>query len=648
MSTLSIDIETYSDVDLGKAGVYKYVESETFEILLFAYSYNGSPVKVIDLIKGEQLPTWIVEALEDPQVIKKAYNAAFERVCLGKHLKKQLDPSQWRCTMVKASMVGLPLGLDKVAIVLRLTEQKSKDGYALIRFFCIPCKPTKTNGGRTRNLPQHSPEKWEKFKGYCGQDVVVELAIDKKIEFFVIPQSEIDLYTLDQQINDRGVKVDIQLMQNAIRFDRETGIELKAKASEITQLENANSLTQLKEWIWAETGEEVTSLNKKALPLLMAKTDSDVVKELLKIRQEMSKTSVKKYAAMAKSVCLDSRIRGLLQFYAARTGRWAGRMVQVQNLRKNSMKHLDLARQILREGNLELFAIIFGDVPDTLSQLIRTAFIPSRGNSLRSSDFSAIEARVIAWLSGEQWRIDVFNTHGKIYEASAAQMFRVPFDSITKTSPLRDKGKVAELALGYQGGTNALKKMGALDMGIKENELGDIVSAWRYANKKITRYWETVGDAAIEAVESGSSVTISHGIRFFVEKGIMFIELPSKRRIAYLRPKLVDGKFGGNALTYEGVDQNTKKWTRIDTYGGKLVENIVQGVARDVLGDAMLRLHKAKYDIVMHVHDEVIMDMPTGTGSAEEIDRIMGETIPWAKGLPLKAESSEGFYYKKD
>lgn len=649
MHSLAIDIETYSSADLMKSGVYRYVEAPDFQILLFAYAIDDSPTKIIDLVNGEQIPDEVLTALYNPKVLKTAYNAAFERACIAKHLQQEQAPIGWECTMARASMLGLPLGLDAVSKVLKLQTQKDAAGKALIKYFSVPCKPTKVNGMRTRNMPEHNPEKWEAFKNYCVRDVDVEQEIRRKTAFFSIPQTEVKLWQLDQRINDTGVLLDSTFVQRAICMDVNYREKLFNEAVQLTKLSNPNSAAQLKQWISTETGEEVNSLTKEAMPALLQATDCDVVKRVLRIRQEMAKTSVKKYEAMSSSICRDSRVRGLLQYYGAnRTGRWAGRLVQVQNLPQNHLRDLDLARALVRDGNTDMVEILFGNVPDTLSQLIRTAFVAAEGHRLIVADFSAIEARVIAWLAGEKWRLDVFATHGKIYEASASQMFKIPIEQITKGSDLRQKGKVAELALGYQGGPNALITMGALKMGLDEEELPKLVAMWRNANRAIVKFWDTVGNAALNAVENSEVVHIQHGLKFLIEKGILFIELPSKRRLAYLRPKIKINRFGNSALTYEGMNQTIKQWESQETYGGKLVENIVQAVARDCLADAMLRVHDAGYKIIMHVHDEIVLEMPEGKGSPEEVNKIMGSTISWARGLPLRADSYETKYYRKD
>lgn len=649
MTTLSIDIETFSSTDLTKSGVYKYVEAPDFAILIFAYSFDNNPVQIIDLAQGEELPEDIKNSLLNPSIIKKAYNALFERTCIARYYGLILPADQWDCTMVKASMLGLPLGLDFVSRVLKLKAEKATNGKALIRYFSIPCKPTKTNGERLRNLPEHNPEKWNEFKEYCRQDVVVEQAVGAKIAFFEIPVMEKKLWALDQKINDHGVLLNPSFVRNAITLGRSYREKLVSEITTLTQLENPNSAIQLKEWISTETGTDVTSLTKEEVPLLMEQTDSSEVKRVLEIRQEMSRTSVKKYEAMLKYVCHDDRVRGLLQFYGAnRTGRWAGRGIQLHNLPQNHLPDLDLARELVKEGNGEILELLFGNVPDTLSQLIRTAFIAPVGYELIITDFSAIESRIVAWLAGEKWRMDVFATHGKIYEASAAAMFRVPITEVTKGSALRQKGKVAELALGYQGGPNALVSMGALKMGIAEEELPKLVAMWRNANKAICRYWETVNAASLDTLRERTPIIIGHGVGFMVEKGIFYIRLPSGRRLAYLKPKIKVNRFGNDAITYEGMDQTTKQWGTQETYGGKLVENIVQAIARDCLADAMLRLDKAGYTICMHVHDEIVMEVPKDKGVVEEVNKIMSEPITWAKGLPLQADSHKSFYYKKD
>lgn len=647
MHSLAIDIETYSSNDLIKGGVYKYVEASDFEILMVAFKIDNYNTHIFDLASGNCVDEEFIKELTDSAYIKTAFNANFERVCLSRYFNVKLPSYQWECTAVKASMLGLPLNLDGVSKALKLSQEKDSEGKNLIRYFSLPCKATKANGGRTRNLPEHAPEKWERFKEYCVQDVVVEQEIRKKISFFSIPVTEKALYDLDQQINDKGIKLDLQFIKNAVGIDKLYNTHLMKEAVELTKLENPKSVTQLKEWLMQETGEEVASLNKESIPILLKSTESETVKRMLQIRQEISKTSIKKYTAMQNAICKDGRFRGLLQFYGAnRTGRWAGRLVQVQNLPKNDLPDLDLARKLIAENDGETFELLY-NVPEVLSQLVRTAFIAKEDHRFIIADFSAIEARVIAWLAGEKWRLDVFATHGKIYEASAAQMFKVPITDITKGSPLRQKGKVSELALGYQGGPNALIKMGALKMGLTEEELPALVKMWRNANKKIVALWDVVNEAAIEAMRTGNKIPVFKGITIYTDKNILFIELPSKRKLSYLRPKLKNTTYG-DSIVYEGMDQTTKKWSFIDTYGGKLIENIVQAIARDLLAHAMLELDAAGYDIVMHVHDEVICEMPFGKGSIEEVNEIMGKPVAWAKDLLLKAEAYETIYYKKD
>lgn len=660
MDTLAIDLETYSPLDIRKVGAYAYANHPDFEILLFAYAWNDDPVQIIDFAQGEHLPIGVVEAINNNQILKTAYNAAFERICLSQYLgydERYLPADGWACTSVLALTLGLPGTLDQVGKVMRLAEDKKKlaVGKSLIRYFCIPCKPTKTNGGRTRNLPEHAPEKWEQFKEYCGQDVEAERAIRKKLERFQPTPEERRLWLLDQQINDRGVRVDTALVNHAITCDEQHKTRTLAEAIKLTELDNPNSGVQLKEWLFDEECLVVDSLTKETVPELLKQIESDTVKRVLELRQELSKTSVKKYAAMQNALCDDGRVRGLLQFYGAnRTGRWAGRLVQVQNLPQNHLPDLDLARQLLREGDYELIELLFGNVQSVLSQLIRTAFVPAEGYRYIVADFSAIEARVIAWLAGEKWRLEVFNTHGEIYEASASAMFHVPWSEFQEyidrgqKHPLRQKGKVAELALGYQGGPQAMEKMGALKQGLTEEELPGIVSAWRAANPAITKLWRDTENAAMKAVRDKTKVALRQGVYFSHESGMLFAHLPSGRRLAYVRPRLGMGKFDREALSYEGMDQTTKQWRRLDTYGGKLVENLVQAIARDCLRDAMIRLDDAGHKTVMHVHDEVIIEAPEGWSSLEEACDIMGQPIPWAPGLPLRAAGFEAKFYKKD
>lgn len=648
MTILSIDIETFSSVDLGKSGVYAYTEAPDFEILLFGYAFDNDPVQVIDLASGEELPGDVNLALADPGVIKTAFNANFERTAIYVHFNFFMPPEQWRCSSVLALTLGLPTKLEEVAKVMRLEQQKDTAGKALIRYFSIPCKPTKANGMRTRNRPADAPEKWAQFKEYNRQDVVVERIVRKRLEKYQPSPFEQKLWCLDQRINDRGVLVDPVLVQNAITCDTAYQERRIEEAAKLTGLDNPNSVAQLKGWLMEAEGLEVESLNKTTVPELLKQAESDTVKRVLELRQEMAKTSVKKYQAMDRGRCSDNRVRGLLQFYGAnRTGRWAGRLVQVQNLPQNHLKDLALARDLLIAGEFDLLEMVYESVPVVLSQLIRTAFIPAPGHRFIVADFSAIEARVIAWLAGEKWRLDVFNTHGKIYEASASAMFRILLEDVTKD--IRQKGKVAELALGYQGGPGALISMGALEKGLTEEELPGIVKAWRAASPKIVQFWYAVNDAAIEAVREKKTVQLHHGLAFSYEAGILFIRLPSGRRLAYVRPRIENNPhFNKPALSYEGQDQVKKQWVRMFTYGGKLVENITQATARDCLAEALLRLDAAEYQTVMHVHDEAILEVPNGWGSLEEACEIMGQPISWAPGLPMRADGFETEFYKKD
>lgn len=652
MRTLSIDIETYSDLDIKKVGVYRYVDSANFEILLFAYAFDNEEVKVIDLVNDEELPKEVIEALNDNTVIKSAFNANFERTAISKFLNINLKPNEWSCTMIKALTLGLPGSLDSVSKALKFNEdkQKMKEGKALIQYFCKPCKATKVNKGRTRNLPIHDMEKWNKFKEYCKQDVVVEREIRNKLSKYKTTKREIKLWYLDQRINDTGIKVDTELIENAIECDKRYTEKLTKEAIKITGLNNPNSPAQLKKWLSDKVGFEITSLTKESIPEILKQVDDENVVRILELRKLMSKTSIKKYEAMKLAKGNDNRVRGLLQFYGAnRTGRWAGRLVQVQNLPQNHIEDLDLARNLLKEGDFDLIELLYDSVPDVLSQLIRTAFIPSEGHRFIVSDFSAIEARVIAWLAGEKWRLDVFNSHGKIYEASASQMFKIPIENIKKGSELRQKGKLAELSNGYGGSVGALISMGAIKMGLKEEELQPIVTAWRNANPNITKFWWDVDKAAKKAIKDRTIVEIQHGIKFIYNPGVLFIELPSSRRLSYLRPKIEPHTtFSGDKITYEGMEQTSKQWKRIDTYGPKLVENIVQATARDCLREAMFNITDAGYDIVMHVHDELVLDVDKKFGSLEEVNSIMRKEISWAKGLPLKADGYECDYYKKD
>lgn len=641
---LGIDIETFSDVDLIKCGVYAYADSPAFEVLLFAYSFDGEETQIIDLAQGQTIPAEVEAAIFDDSVTKTAFNANFERTCLSRFFGTRVSPDSWHCSAVQAALLALPRSLEDVGAVLGLDKQKMKEGKELIRYFCVPCKPTKANSGRTRNLPHHAPEKWELFKTYCKRDVDAEKAIRQKLHHFPIPESEMEMYRLDQEINDRGVLVDLALVHQAISCESLHKEIVTKRAYELTGLENPNSVVQIKGWLTGR-GMEIDSLSKKAVADMIQETDGEV-EELLRLRLLMAKTSVKKYEAMERSVCKDGRVHGLLQFYGAnRTGRWAGRLVQVQNLPQNHIVDLELARNLVKQGRFEDLELFYDSTPNVLSELIRTAFIPKQGCRFIVADFSAIEARVLAWLSGEQWRLDVFASHGKIYEASASAMFHVPIGEITKGSPLRQKGKISELALGYGGSVGALTSMGALDMGLAEEELSPLVATWRNANPHITQFWWDVDAAAVRAVTEKRR-TKAGRIIFEYKSGILFVILPSGRKLSYVKPRMAVNKFGRNGLTYEGISEN-KKWSRIETYGPKLVENIVQGTARDLLAEAMLRVEKARYRIVMHCHDEIIAEVPEGFGSVEDMSEVMAVQPEWADGLPLRADGYECVFYQK-
>lgn len=641
---MAIDIETYSDISLPDCGVHRYVASEQFEILLFAYSIDEGEIQVIDLASGEKMPEEVMDLLMDDSVVKTAFNAAFERTCINRYFGLSLPPEVWRCTAVQSAILALPLSLEGVGEALSLDKKKMSEGKELIRFFCMPCKATKANGGRTRNLPSDAPEKWEQFKTYCKRDVDVEMQIRKKLKNYPIPDREQVLYCMDQRINDRGIRVDTQMVGQAIACDLLYKEAAAKRAYELSGLENPNSVSQLKGWL-SDKGIEVDSLAKDTVTELVGKTEGEV-SELLKIRLAMSKTSVKKYEAIERAVC-DGRVHGLLQFYGAnRTGRWAGRLVQIHNLPQNHMEDLELARSLVKEGRFDLVELLYPSTPEVLSELIRTAFVAKPRCRFIISDFSAIEARVLAWMSGEAWRLRVFSTHGKIYEASASAMFGVPIEEIGKTSPLRQKGKIAELALGYGGSVGALVSMGATKMGLSEEELPDLVSQWRLANPHITEFWWKVDAAAFKAVKERCTVQMDR-LLFEYRGGILFIHLPSGRKLSYVKPRLELNRFGREGITYEGIGES-KKWTRIETYGPKMVENIVQAVSRDILAEAMLRLEKAGFDIVMHVHDEVVLEVPEGVSSVEEVNELMAVNPSWTMGLPLKAAGFESAFYKKD
>lgn len=654
---LSIDIETRSSVDIGKAGLYKYAQSDDFEVLLFAYQSGNLPVQIVDLAQGEEIPERVLNALKNPNVVKHAYNAAFEWYCLNQAgIETPLE--QWRCTMVHGLYCGYTAGLDATgkAIGLPQDKQKLSVGKALIRYFCVPCKPTKSNGGREWNLPKHAPEKWELFKDYCKQDVVTEHEILRRLNLFPMPEDEIRLWQMDVRMNAFGVRVDTGLIKGALAIDQASTHQLTVEATRLTGLENPNSPAQLLAWL-KDHGTELPNLQKATVEETLQRENLDgQVRRVLEIRQQMGKTSIKKYMAMYTAKGADGRVRGLTQYYGAnRTGRWAGRMVQMQNLPRNYLKTLDYARNLVKEQNYDGVKMLYGNVPDTLSQLIRTAFIPSPGHKLVVADFSAIEARVIAWLAGEQWVNEVFATHGKIYEATASQMFHVPVERITKGNPeysLRQKGKVATLALGYQGGTNALIAMGALDMGLTEEELPDIVQRWRVANRRICDLWYAVEQAALAVMQTAQPQAI-YGLIFALEGDMVYgqcfltIQLPSGRKLYYPKPFLQENQFGKTAVHYYTVGQNTRKWEVTSTYGGKMTENIVQAIARDCLAETLKRIDAKGLRVVFHVHDEVIIDAPVDV-TVEEICDLMGDPIPWAPGLILKGAGFESDYYMKD
>ena len=651
MSILSIDIETYSDQDIKKVGAYRYVDTLEFEILLFAYAYDDEPVKIIDLAMGETIPDKIIKDLHNPNVIKSAFNANFERTALGEYFG-YMSPDQWRCTMIKALTIGLPGSLDMVGKALHLPEDKQKlaTGKRLIQYFCKPCKPTKANGGRTRNLPEHDLEKWELFKEYCIRDVESERDIRKKLDKFITTKNEQDLWTLDQIINDRGVNTDITVIERAIKMSNDYTATLLARAKELTGLENPNSLAQLKKWIGNKTGQVVESITKDTIPgLIEAAGDNLEVKEMLELRQLMGKTSVKKYETMLRSRGSDGRIRGILQFYGAnRTGRWAGRLVQVQNLPQNHIEDLEDARNYLKAGDMEAIDLFYDSIPDTLSQLIRTAFIPTEGNRFIVADFSAIEARVIAWYAKEKWRQDVFANNGDIYCASASKMFKVPVVKHGVNGHLRQKGKIAELALGYGGASGAIRAFDKAGS-IPDEELPKLVSDWREASPNIVNFWWDVDKAAKTCIRQRKDVKLDkYNLIFKYAPGLMFLQLPSGRSLAYVRPKITKGKFDNDVISYEGMEQTSKQWKRLETYGPKLVENIVQATARDCLGITMQRITQAGYDIVFHVHDELILDVPKEQGSLEEVNKIFGVPITWAPGLILNADGYECNFYMKD
>ena len=642
MRTISCDIETYSDVDLSKSGVYRYSQSPAFEILLFGYSVDGGDVKVIDLPRGEKIPAEILAALSDESVTKWAFNAMFERVCLSNYLGEWLEPESWKCSMVWSATLGLPLSLENVGVALGLEKQKLTEGKELIRYFCVPCKPTKANGGRTRNLPEHDREKWERFKAYNFRDVEAEMQIQQRLSKFPVPDFVWEEYWQDQEINDRGIGVDMEMVKNAITMDGRSKEELSAAMKKLTELENPNSVQQMKQWL-LENGMETDSLDKKAVAALL-KDAPEPLKTVLTLRQQLAKSSVKKYQAMENAVCADRRAHGMFQFYGAnRTGRFSGRIIQLQNLPQNHIPDLEQARGLVKVGDFDALAMLYEDIPDTLSQLIRTAFVPQDGRKFIVADFSAIEARVIAWIAGERWRLRVFEGGGDIYCASASQMFHVPVEKHGVNGHLRQKGKIAELALGYGGSVGALKSMGALEMGLAEEELQPLVSAWRDSNPNITEFWWAVDRAVKECIKKRMP-TETHGIRFDYQSGMLFITLFSGRRLAYVKPRIGENQFGGESVTYMGVG-GTKKWERLESYGPKFVENIVQAVSRDILCYAMRTLRNCS--IVAHVHDEIIIEADRRM-SLTAVCEQMGRTPPWAKGLLLRADGYECEFYQKD
>ena len=663
MIHLSIDLETYSDVNLKKAGLYRYVQSPAFEILLFAYSFDGAPTQVIDMAQGEEIPMEVIHALTDPQCLKHAYNAAFEWYCLSKYMGAQLPPAQWRDTMLHGLYAGYTAGLDATGRALGIPEDKQKltTGKALIRYFCVPCKPTKANGGRTRNYPHHDPEKWELFKTYNGQDVVAEMEIERRLSVFPVPDFVQKQWETDLLINARGVAVDMDFCEGALELGETIRAQLTDEAVQLSGLQNPNSVKQLARWLSAETGDDITTLRKETIKELLGRDNADHVQRMLEIRQELGKTSTKKYDAIEAAVCDDGRVRGLLQFYGAnRTGRWAGRLVQVQNLPRTYTEPLEFARELVKGRKLDALRTIYGSPNDTLSQLIRTAFVAAPGNVLIDADFSAIEARVISWLADEEWRLEVFRTHGKIYEASASQMFGVPLERIKKGNPeysLRQRGKVAELALGYQGGVPAMRQMdtGKLLADLPDEEIKDIVDKWRNTNPKIRNLWYSFNDAAIRVIQNGGSLrvrccTFARECDCIRGTTCMTISLPSGRKLYYVEPAVGENRWGGPSITYMGVNDKNK-WGRIETYGGKLVENVVQAIARDCLAQAIEHLEAAGLPVVFHIHDEVVIDtaaFDTNDAMLDKVVKIMSTPIPWAEGLPLGADGWVGAFFKKD
>lgn len=644
MKQISIDIETYSSTNLNQTGFYRYANSQDFELLLFGYATDFGPVKVVDLTQGEKIPTEIIKSLDDPTIIKSAFNAQFERVCLSRFVGHRLTPVGWHCSRVWAATLGLPLSLRDVGTVLGLPRQKITAGKELVRYFCTPCKPTKSNQNRTRNFPYHAPDKWQQFKQYNQRDVEVEMEITKKLEHFPVPQNEWKNYWMDQDINDRGIRIDQQLVNNAIKCQNIFHDQYLQTAKELTELANPNSPLQLKGWLHQQ-GIKTDSLSKASVTQLL-QTTTGTVHQVLALRQLLSKSSVKKYLAMQKAMCQDGRVHGLLQFYGAnRTGRWAGRLVQVQNLPRNSMPDLEEARELVKQGNTTALAMLYNSVPDVLSQLIRTAFIPRKGHHLYVADFSAVEARVIAWLSGEKWRQEAFTKNEDIYCASASQMFGVPVVKHGVNGELRQKGKIAELALGYGGSIGALKAMGATKLGLTDDELPPLVQMWRNASPHIVQFWRDVDKAAKDCIKTHLPQT-THGMKFIYRSGCMILRLRSGRNLCYPQPKIRTNRFGSESITFMGIN-TVKKWSRIETYGAKLVENIVQATSRDLLAEAMRRLEATDNPIVMHIHDEAVIDAPADS-SLEKVVKIMTEVPTWADGLILNAAGFVSDFYKKD
>lgn len=650
---LHIDIETYSSIDIMTAGAYKYCESVDFEILMIAYAFDDEPIRMIDLALGDKIPQEFLDALMDPTIEKHAHNANFERNSF-RAIGYDVPIEQWYCSAVKAAYCGLPLSLAMVSEALKLEEKgKLSTGKALIRFFSVPIKPTKANGMRERNFPEHDMEKWEEFKLYCINDVEAEREIGKRLEAYTIPEFERINYILDQQINDRGILVDIDMAKNAYHIDELHSAVMSEQLTKLTGLDNPNSPAQLKQWLSLAMGKEITTLAKEAMDTLVEEAESEAVKEVLSLRKKSSKSSTKKYVAMLNCACHDDRVRGLFQFYGAnRTGRWAGRLVQLQNLPQNHLKDLEQARTLIASGDYELAAMFYDDISNVLSQLIRTTFIAKKKCTFAVADFSAIEARVIAWLANEKWRLDVFATHGKIYEASASMMFNVPIESVTKGSELRDKGKISELALGYQGALGALRQMGGEKMGLTDMEMDRIVKLWRKKNPSIVKLWYEVNEAAIRAVKTHKPVILTafRNLKFDFNGEVLTIELPSGRKLFYQQATIATNRFGQESVKYKGLDQVTKKWWWVDSYGGKFVENIVQAIARDLLAYSMQQLDKAGFSLVMHVHDEAVaeVDKTKGEELLEQMCDIMGTEVPWALGLPLKADGYITDFYKKD